>query len=81
VKQDQLKREGKPQMNAEELADFNAPTLEKYEREGSVYYSTARLWDDGIIAPQDTRKVIGRCLRICSRTPFDDSKESGVFRM
>jgi len=81
VKQDQLKREGKPPMTEAELAEFNAPTLEKYEKEGSVYYSTARLWDDGIIAPVDTRKVLGKCLRICSRTPFDESKNYGVFRM
>eukprot|EP00933_Yihiella_yeosuensis_P040348 TRINITY_DN34631_c0_g1_i2.p1 TRINITY_DN34631_c0_g1~~TRINITY_DN34631_c0_g1_i2.p1 ORF type:complete len:1042 (-),score=238.30 TRINITY_DN34631_c0_g1_i2:228-3353(-) len=81
VKQAQLQREGKPQMDEKALAEFNAPTLEKYEREGSVYYSTARLWDDGIIAPQDTRKVLARCLRICSRAPFDKTKEFGVFRM
>merc|ERR1712151_234651 len=81
VKQDQLKKEGKPPMDAAAVAEFEAPTLEKYEREGSVYYSTARLWDDGIIAPQDTRKVLGRCLRVCSRTPHDKSKEFGIFRM
>jgi acetyl-CoA carboxylase carboxyltransferase component len=81
VKQDQLKREGKPEMDAAELAAFNAPTLKKYEEEGSVYYSTARLWDDGVIAPQDTRKTLGRCLRVVSRQPFDESKNFGVFRM
>jgi len=82
VKQDQLAREGKPQMDAAALAAFNKPTLDKYEHEGSVYYSTARLWDDGIIAPQDTRKTVARCLRICSRVESDDSKKKfGVFRM
>merc|ERR1719272_1245931 len=81
VKQDQLKREGKPQMNADEVAAFNKPTLDKYETEGSVYYSTARLWDDGIIAPADTRKVLSKCLRTVSRQPFDETKEFGVFRM
>jgi len=81
VKQDQLKRQGKPPMDAAALAEFDRPTLEKYEKESSVYYSTARLWDDGVIAPQDTRKVLTRALRICSRTPFDESKEFGVFRM
>lgn len=81
VKQEQLRREGKPLMDESALAAFNKPTLDKYEREGSVYYSTARLWDDGIIAPQDTRKVLARCLRISSRVPFDKSKEFGVFRM
>lgn len=81
VKQDQLQREGKPQMNEAELAAFNAPTLEKYETEGNIYYSTARLWDDGVIAPQDTRKTLGRCLRVCSRVPHDKDKDFGVFRM
>jgi acetyl-CoA carboxylase carboxyltransferase component len=81
VKQDQLRRAGKPLMTDAELEEFNRPTLEKYEREGSIYYSTARLWDDGIIAPQDTRKVLARCLRICSRVPVDSSKNFGVFRM
>lgn len=81
VKQDQLKREGKPPMDADELAAFNKPTLDKYEKEGSVYYSTARLWDDGVIAPQDTRKVLSRCLRVVSREPHDETKQFGVFRM
>jgi acetyl-CoA carboxylase carboxyltransferase component/pyruvate/oxaloacetate carboxyltransferase/biotin carboxyl carrier protein len=81
VKQDQLKRQGKPPMTAAELAEFDRPTLEKYEKESSVYYSTARLWDDGVIAPQDTRKVLARALRVCSRTPFDETKSFGVFRM
>merc|ERR1712232_387176 len=81
VKQDQLKREGKPLMTEAEVAEFDRPTLEKYEKESSVYYSTARLWDDGVIAPQDTRKVLARALRVCSRTSFDETKSFGVFRM
>merc|ERR1719162_75941 len=81
VKQDQLQKDGKPQMTAEELAKFSQPTLDKYDKEGSVYYATARLWDDGIVAPQDTRKVLGRCLRVCSRVPHDDTKNFGIFRM
>jgi acetyl-CoA carboxylase carboxyltransferase component len=81
VKQDQLKRQGKPPMTEAELAEFDRPTLEKYEKESSVYYSTARLWDDGVIAPQDTRKVLARALRVCSRTAFDETKNFGVFRM
>merc|ERR1719162_2895072 len=81
VKQEQLKKEGKPEMNPTELAAFNKPTLDKYEKESSVYYSTARLWDDGVIAPQDTRKTLARCLRVVSREPFDESKKFGVFRM
>eukprot|EP00434_Breviolum_minutum_P037592 symbB.v1.2.033337.t1/scaffold4127.1/size44276/5 len=82
VKQDQLKRQGKALMNDEELQEFKKPTMEKYEVEGSPYHSTARLWDDGIIDPRDTRHVLGRCLRICSRAPGNGSNGSyGVFRM
>jgi len=81
VKQAQLERQGKPQMTEEATKEFKRPTLEKYETEGSAYYSTARLWDDGIIAPQDTRHVLGRCLRICSRNPGTGGKGYGVFRM
>ena len=62
VKQDQRAREGKEPMEGEELEAFRAPILEKYETEGSPYYSTARLWDDGIIDPRDTRDVLGLCI-------------------
>ena len=43
-------------MTPEQVAEFEKPIKQKYEKEGSAYYSTARLWDDGIIAPEDTRK-------------------------
>ncbi|CAJ1359054.1 unnamed protein product [Effrenium voratum] len=81
VKQDQLRRAGKPEMTEEELQEFRRPTLEKYEVEGSPYHSTSRLWDDGIIDPRDTRHVLGRCLRICSREGGGASGGFGVFRM
>lgn len=83
VKQEQLHKQGKPAMEGAELEAFRKPTLDKYEAEGSPYHSTARLWDDGIIDPRDTRHVLGRCLRICSRAPTSGSKQSGygVFRM
>jgi len=84
VKQDQLQRQGKPVMAGAELEEFRRPTLEKYEAEGSPYHSTARLWDDGIIDPRDTRNVLARCLRICSRSTSNDAGERkgfGVFRM
>ncbi|MGE5140399.1 MAG: carboxyl transferase domain-containing protein, partial [Rudaea sp.] len=54
VKQDQLAREGKAPLNPEQQAAFMQPILEKYETEGNPYYSTARLWDDGIIDPAET---------------------------
>jgi len=82
VKQAQLKRQGKPEMTEQQLQDFKQPILDKYETEGNPYHSTSRLWDDGIIDPRDTRHVLGRCLRICSRAPGEVSTGGfGVFRM
>jgi 3-methylcrotonyl-CoA carboxylase beta subunit len=65
---------------AEEDAAFRAPITEQYERQGSPYYSTARLWDDGIIDPADTRTVVGLALEVCSHAPLEDVSY-GVFRM
>ncbi|MHB8140854.1 MAG: carboxyl transferase domain-containing protein, partial [Vulcanimicrobiaceae bacterium] len=59
---------------------FEAPILEKYEREGSPYYSSARLWDDGIIDPLDTRRVLGIGLSAAAHAPIPRT-EFGVFRM
>ncbi len=80
VKQDQLKSEDKKQMTEEEAAAFKAPTLEKYDRESSAYFSTARLWDDGIIDPADTRKVLAIGLSAALNAPLAEQK-FGVFRM
>jgi 3-methylcrotonyl-CoA carboxylase beta subunit len=57
VRRDALAAEGKS-WSAEDEAAFRAPILDQYEREGSPYYATARLWDDGIIAPEETRRVV-----------------------
>ena len=57
-----------------------APILEKYEREGSPYHSTARLWDDGVIDPRDTRDVLGLALAAARHAPLPDTRY-GVFRM
>src|SRR5512147_2858321 len=73
VKRDQLAREGKEFTKAEEDA-IAKPVLEKYEREGSPYYSTARLWDDGIIDPADTRNVLGLGLSIAYNAPIPPMK-------
>jgi acetyl-CoA carboxylase carboxyltransferase component len=54
--------------------------LEKYEREGSPYYSTARLWDDGILDPIETRRVIGLALSASLNAPIEPTK-FGVLRM
>jgi acetyl-CoA carboxylase carboxyltransferase component len=80
VKQDQLGRAGKPLMTAEEVADFERPTLEKYEREGNPYYSTARLWDDGVLDPAETRTVLGLALSAACNAPVEET-EFGIFRM
>ena len=80
VKQDQRAREGQSAMVGEELELFRSPILEKYETEGSPYYSTARLWDDGIIDPRDTRDVLGLCLATARNAPMPDDR-FGVFRM
>jgi 3-methylcrotonyl-CoA carboxylase beta subunit len=80
VKQDQRERENLSPMSEYELDDLRKPILEKYETEGSPYYSTARLWDDGIIDPRDTRDILGLCISASLNAPFPDQKY-GVFRM
>jgi len=80
VKQDQLKREGKPTLDPDEAAAFKQPTLDKYETEGSPYYSTARLWDDGILDPIETRRVLGLALAVTYNAPTLETRY-GVFRM
>lgn len=80
VKQDGLKAAKKPLMTEEELAKFKQPILDKYEKEGSPYYSSARLWDDGVIDPAQTRDILGLCLSTTHNEEFPDPRW-GVFRM
>jgi acetyl-CoA carboxylase carboxyltransferase component len=79
VKRDQLAREGKTLSAADEDA-IRQPILDKYDFEGSPYYSTARLWDDGIIDPAETRQVLALGLSAAYNAPLRDPK-FGVFRM
>ena len=79
VKQEQLERQGKA-MTPAEIEAFKAPTLAKYEEEGSPYYSTARLWDDGVIPPADTRTVLGLGISAALNAPIPEPR-FGVFRM
>ncbi len=79
VKRDQLAREGKTLSRDDEEA-IARPILAKYEREGSPYYSTARLWDDGIIDPARTREVLALGLSAALTAPIEAMKP-GVFRM
>jgi 3-methylcrotonyl-CoA carboxylase beta subunit len=80
VKQDGLRYRGKEVMTEEEIAAFQKPILDKYEKEGSAYYSTARIWDDGIIQPHETRDTLGLALAISHNEKYEDTK-FGVFRM
>jgi acetyl-CoA carboxylase carboxyltransferase component len=79
VKRDQLARAGQ-EWSAEAEEEYKRPTLEKYEREGSPYYSTARLWDDGVIDPAETRNVLGLGIAAAYNAPFEPPSV-GVFRM
>ncbi len=72
------KRGGK--MTPEEEAEFKRPVLEKYLMESSAYYSTARIWDDGIIDPKKTRDLLGLSIAVALNRPIPDAK-FGVFRM
>ena len=80
IKRDQLARRGEEDMSATAQDEFRQPILEKYEREGSPYYASARLWDDGILDPAQTRRVLGLALAATCREPIDDTRY-GVFRM
>ncbi len=64
----------------EERARFEAPILEKYEREGNPYHSTARLWDDGVIDPAQTRQVLALAISAALNAPIPETR-FGVFRM
>jgi acetyl-CoA carboxylase carboxyltransferase component len=79
VKRDQRAREGKPLSEADEQA-IRQPILDKYEQEGSPYYSTARIWDDGILDPAATRDALALGLSAAFNAPIPRAK-FGVFRM
>jgi len=80
IKRDQLERSGAADMTPQEQAAFKQPILDKYEQEGSPYYSTARLWDDGIIEPAQTRRVLALALSASLNAPIKET-QYGVFRM
>jgi acetyl-CoA carboxylase carboxyltransferase component len=79
VKRDQLAREGK-ELTAEEEEQIRRPILDKYEHEGSPYYSTARLWDDGILDPARTREALALGISVAYNARIPPAK-FGVFRM
>ena len=79
VKRDGMEARGETWSEQDEEA-FKAPIRARYEEEGNPYYATARLWDDGIIAPADTRRVLALALSACLNAPIPRS-EFGIFRM
>jgi acetyl-CoA carboxylase carboxyltransferase component len=79
VKLDQFEKQGRS-MTAAEKTEFMRPTLEKYETEGNPYHSTARLWDDGIIDPADTRAVLALGIAASANAPLPPTR-FGVFRL
>jgi acetyl-CoA carboxylase carboxyltransferase component len=79
VRKEGLEARGRT-MTEEEEAEFKQPILDKYESEGNPYYSTARLWDDGIIDPRDTRTVLALGIAASLNAPMPDTP-FGVFRM
>ena len=79
-----VKRDGieakKGKWSKQEEEQFKAPIREQYERQGHPYYATARLWDDGVIDPADTRRVLGLALAVALNAPVEETR-FGVFRM
>jgi 3-methylcrotonyl-CoA carboxylase beta subunit len=79
VQRDSFEAQGKEWSDEEEAA-FKEPILTRYDEQGHPYYGAARLWDDGIIEPADTRRVLGQALGAALNTPIEDTR-FGVFRM
>ena len=79
ITQEQRRREGKS-WTAEEEAALKNPIIQRFEAEGSPYFSSARLWDDGVIDPADSRKVLGLSLSAALNAPMERTK-FGIFRM
>ena len=79
IRRDQAEARGE-EWSADAEAEFSAPIREQYETQGSPYYSTARLWDDGVIDPRETRRVLGLALEAARHAPLPPVRY-GVFRM
>jgi acetyl-CoA carboxylase carboxyltransferase component len=79
VKTNQMRRQGK-EMTEDEIGAFRRPIIEKYEGESSPYYSTARLWDDGVLNPVDTREALALGISMSLNAPIPEHK-MGVIRM
>ena len=79
IRRDNFEADGQ-EWSAEDEEAFKAPVRERYETEGNPYYATARLWDDGIILPSETREVLGLAFATCLNAPIEETT-FGVFRM
>ncbi|WKV73843.1 methylcrotonoyl-CoA carboxylase [Streptomyces sp. PCS3-D2] len=84
VKRDQIEGAGQ-EWPAEDEEAFKAPVRAQYEEQGNAYYATARLWDDGVIDPLETRQVLGLALTACANAPLGQKDQTqpgfGIFRM
>ncbi|WMT90829.1 carboxyl transferase domain-containing protein [Pelagibacterium sp. H642] len=80
VKRDGLEAKGE-NWSAEDEEAFKNPIRERYEAEGNPYYATARMWDDGIIDPAQTRDILGLAFRVTLNAPIPDRPQFGLFRM
>ncbi|MDF2695650.1 MAG: carboxyl transferase, partial [Labilithrix sp.] len=79
VKRDGIEAKGGT-WSAEAEAEFKAPIRQQYEEQGHPYYATARLWDDGVLDPADSRRVLGLSLAATLNAPIEETR-FGVFRM
>ena len=79
VRREQLEARGDA-WSADNEERFKVPIRDQYERQGNPYYATARLWDDGVIDPADTRTVLGLGLAVAANAPMSETA-FGVFRM
>ena len=79
IRRDQVQARGE-EWSAEDERDFTTPIREQYESQGSPYYATARLWDDGVIDPRETRRVLGLALEAARHAPLPPVRY-GIFRM
>jgi 3-methylcrotonyl-CoA carboxylase beta subunit len=79
IKRDQVEQKGGT-WTAEQESEYKQPILDSYQKQGHAYYASARLWDDGVIDPSQTRTTIARCLEISNNAPIAESR-FGTFRM
>jgi 3-methylcrotonyl-CoA carboxylase beta subunit len=80
IKRDAMAARGEAWSTADEVA-FKDPVRLRYEAEGNPYYATARLWDDGIIDPCQTRDILGLAFRATLNKPIPERAQFGLFRM